>query len=110
MRAVASIEPLSFDEFVDLLRVRLGAADALKPGELHEFKSVFSAEDAEPVPDNWWEDAFDGLEAQGHLDPASGKTFGPAMHARLSADGRLYLKSLRPRSLPRSEVATEVGT
>ena len=37
-------------EFVDLIRVRLGAADALKPGELHEFKSLFSADDAERIP------------------------------------------------------------
>jgi hypothetical protein len=83
---------MNFDEFVDLLRVRVGAADALKPGELHELKGLFSAEDAKPIPDNWWEDAFDELEAQGHLDPASGKAFGPTMRARLSADGRLYLR------------------
>jgi hypothetical protein len=80
------------DEFVDLIRVRLGAADALKPGELHEFKRLFSAEDAVRIPGNWWEDAFDELEAQGHLDPASAKTFGPTMQARLSADGRFYLR------------------
>jgi hypothetical protein len=92
-RTCGGVEPLSFDEFVDLLRVRPGAADVLKPpGELHEFKSLFSAEDAEPIPDNWCEDAFDELEAQGHLDPAA-KTFGPTMNARLSADGRLYLRT-----------------
>jgi hypothetical protein len=92
MPAMSTMEPPSFDEFVDLVRVRLGAADALKPSELHEFKSLFTTEDAEPIPDNWWEDAFDELQAQGHLDPASSKAFGPTMRARLSADGRLYLR------------------
>jgi hypothetical protein len=48
---VAAADILSFDEFVDLLRVRLRAADALKPGELHEFKGLFSPEDAEAIPD-----------------------------------------------------------
>jgi hypothetical protein len=93
MPAMSTIEPLSFDEFVDLIRVRLGAADALKPSELHEFKSLFTTEDAEPIPADRWEDAYDELEAQGHLDPASGKAFGPTMQARLSADGRLHLRS-----------------
>jgi hypothetical protein len=82
-----------FDEFVDLIRARLGAADALKPGDLHDFKGLFKPEEAEAIPDNWWEDAFDELEAQGHLHPASGKAMGIGnVHARLSADGRLHLR------------------
>jgi hypothetical protein len=87
-------EPLTFDEFVDLLRVRLGAADALNISEAHDFKTLME-DYAEVTPDNWWWDAFDELEAQGHLDPrASGKTFGVGnVHARLSADGRLYLRT-----------------
>jgi hypothetical protein len=44
------------------------------------------------VGENWYSDAFDELEAQGHLDPASGKAMGPTMHGRLSADGRAYLR------------------
>jgi hypothetical protein len=37
-RAEAMTEDLpTFDEFVDELRRRLGAADALKPSELHDF-------------------------------------------------------------------------
>lgn len=44
------------------------------------------------IPQVWWHDAYDELEACGHLDPASSKVMGDA-HARLSADGRLYLRS-----------------
>jgi hypothetical protein len=48
------------------------------------------------VGENWYEDAFDELEAQGHLDSASGKAMGPKMHARLSADGKHYVRSPQP--------------
>jgi hypothetical protein len=44
------------------------------------------------ITDQWYQQEFDELEAQGHLDPASGKVMGDAT-ARLSADGRLYLRS-----------------
>jgi hypothetical protein len=74
----------TFDEFVDELRRRLGAADALKPSELHDFRELMS-DYADKVGDNWYSDAFDELEAQGHLDPASGKTMGPTVFGRLSA-------------------------
>jgi hypothetical protein len=46
---------------------------------------------ADRVSDNWYEEAFDELEALGHLSPASGKAMGPTMHAQLSADGRAFL-------------------
>lgn len=94
MTHVSAVEPLDFDEFVDLLRVRLGDADALKLSEAHDFKTLMS-DYTEVIPDNWWWDAFDELDAQGHLQPgASGKTFGVGnVHARLSADGRLYLRT-----------------
>jgi hypothetical protein len=81
----------TFDEFVDELRRRLGAADALKPSELHDFHELMN-DYAGSVGENWYSDAFDELEAQGHLDSASGKAMGPTMHGRLSADGRLYLR------------------
>jgi hypothetical protein len=46
------------------------------------------------IPDAWYWDAFDELEADGHLDPASiGRGNGLNAFARLSADGRLYLRS-----------------
>ena len=81
----------TFDEFVDVLRERLGAKDALVPSELHDVHELMS-DYAGRVGDNWYENAFDELEAQGHLDQASGKAMGPTMGARLSADGRLYLR------------------
>jgi hypothetical protein len=81
----------TFDEFVEVLRERLFAADALNRSELHDFGELMS-EYTGKVGDNWFEHAFDELEAQGHLDPASGKAMGPAMHGRLSADGRAYVR------------------
>jgi hypothetical protein len=40
------------------------------------------------IADQWYQEAFDELEAQGHLDPASRKVNG-----RRRTDGRLYLRS-----------------
>jgi hypothetical protein len=83
----------TFYEFVDVLRARLFAADALKRAELHDFADLMRREDyADLIPDNWYDDAFDELKTQGHLDPASGKAMGPTMHGRLSADGRAYVR------------------
>jgi hypothetical protein len=81
----------SFDEFVDVLRERIGTADALNPSELHSFKELVS-DYADSVSENWYWEAFEELEAQGHLDSASGKAMGNDAHGRLSADGRLYLR------------------
>jgi hypothetical protein len=81
----------SFDEFVDVLRERLGTADALNRSELHDVHELMN-DYAGRVGENWFEDAFDELDAQGHLDPASDKTMGPTMGGRLSADGRAYLR------------------
>jgi len=92
----------TFDEFVDVLRERLFAADALKPGELHDVHELTS-DYANRVGENWYEDAFDELEAQGHLDPASGKAMGPTMHGRLSADGRAYVRQLQEEDAPEEE-------
>jgi hypothetical protein len=82
----------SFDELLDLLRVRLGMADALNLGELHSFKTLM-ADHEEVIADGWYWQALDELKAQGHLDDASVKANGGDAHARLSADGRLYLRS-----------------
>jgi hypothetical protein len=81
----------SFDDLVDLLRRRLGIADAVAPDELHSFKTLME-DHRDVIADQWYQEAFDELEAQGHLDPASRKVMGDAA-ARLSADGRLYLRS-----------------
>jgi hypothetical protein len=88
-------ETPTFDEFVDVLRLRMFDADALNRGELHDVHELMSNYEGK-VGDNWYEDAFDELKAQGHLDSASVKTMGPRMHARLSADGKHYVRSPQP--------------
>ena len=92
----------TFDEFVDVLRTRLAAADALDRSQLHDFH-VLMEDYADKVGDNWFEDAFDELEALGHLDPASGKGMGPTMGARLSADGRDYVRQEQDAEPPDEE-------
>jgi len=83
---------LSFDEFVDVLRVRLGLYDGQYPSNAHDFKDVM-ADFGDVIPQVWWHDAYDELVACGHIDTAaSSKAMGTA-HARLSADGRLSLRS-----------------
>jgi hypothetical protein len=89
---VSAAEHPSFDELVDLLRVRLRDADALKASELHSFKELMS-DQAHMIGEQWYWEAFDDLDAQGHLDRASFKANHGDAHARLSADGRLYLRS-----------------
>jgi hypothetical protein len=81
-------EPLDFEEWVGLLRRRIGDADAIKPNEAHDFRELMS-DYADVTPPQWYHEAFDELEVWGHLDPSSGKAMGTA-HGRLSADGRAY--------------------
>jgi hypothetical protein len=83
----------TFDELVDLLRVRLDTADALKPAELHSFKELMK-DYAHVIADGWYWDAFDELEALGHLDRNSARANGRDADGRLSADGRAYLRSI----------------
>lgn len=80
----------SFDELVDLLRVRLRDADAINPSELHSFTELMS-DHADVIAAQWYWHAFEELKAQGHLDDASALVMGDA-HGRLSANGRLYLR------------------
>jgi hypothetical protein len=83
-----------FDEMVDLLRVRLGMADDLDDSKIHSFRDLMSHEaDAGLIPDHFYWRAFEELEAEGHLDPASHKEFGGNACGRLSAEGRWYLRS-----------------
>jgi hypothetical protein len=77
----------SFDELLDLLRVRLRDADALDREHLHSLKELMS-DHTDVIADGWYWEAFEELDAQGHLDPASVKANGGDAHARLSADGR----------------------
>jgi hypothetical protein len=81
----------SFDELVDTLRVRIRDADALNSSELHSFRELMS-DQADVIADGWYWEAFEELEAQGHLNPASTVLNGGDACARLSADGRLYLR------------------
>jgi hypothetical protein len=83
----------SFDQLLDLLRLRLQLADDVNVGEFHSFK-VLMADKANVVADGWYWDAFAELQAQGHLDtPSSLGNRGDAF-ARLSADGRLHLRTI----------------
>jgi hypothetical protein len=82
----------SFDELVDLHRIRIRDADAVtSAGDLHSFKELM-ADQADVIADNWYWEAFEELEAQGHLSSASTRLNGGDAIGRLSADGRLYLR------------------
>jgi hypothetical protein len=84
---------LSFDEVVDLIRSRMFDADAIDSSKLHDLKELVS-DYAAVIPEGWYQDAFDELQAQGHLHDQSGGTFGSPF-GRLSADGRLYVRDER---------------
>jgi hypothetical protein len=91
------VETATFDDFVDDLRFAISVADSISDSEAHSFKKLASAFDY-PIPGQWIWDAYTELKAQGHLDAAaSGRTSGDA-HGRLSADGRLYLRSMQQDS------------
>jgi hypothetical protein len=85
-------DPPGFDELLDLLRVRLGDADAVDAARIHSFKELM-ADHAEVIGGQWYWHAFEELEAEGHLDPASHEENGGDACGRLSADGRMYLRS-----------------
>jgi hypothetical protein len=86
---------MDFDESVDLLRRRLHDADALDASGIHSFKELMS-DQADVLPDQWYWEAFEELDAQGHLDDVSHKENGGDARGRLSADGRFYLRSMEP--------------
>jgi CheY-like chemotaxis protein len=92
-RELTAVDPPPYEEFVDLLRVRLGIADNVTT-DSHSFKTLMKHEAEKGlVPDHWYHQAFDDLEAQWHLDPASpGKTGAFEAWGRLSPEGREYLK------------------
>lgn len=87
---------LSFDEVVDLIRLRMFDADAIDSSKMHDFKELVR-DYADVIPEGWYQDAFDELQAQGHLHDQSGATFGGPF-GRLSADGRLYVRAERGKS------------
>jgi hypothetical protein len=75
------------------MSIRLRDADAINHSELHDFKELM-ADHAEVIPDQWYWEAFEELKAQGHLHDASSLLNGGDACGRLSADGRLYLRSI----------------
>ena len=83
----------SFDALLDLLRVRLHDADAINDSELHSFK-VLMVDKANLVSDGWYWEAFEELQEQGHLHTASNLGNRGDAFARLSADGRMYLRTI----------------
>jgi hypothetical protein len=88
------MDAIDFDQFVDLLRERIGAADATKGShQLHSFRALM-VDYAEVTPGQWYWEAFEELEAQGHLSPTSRVANGGDANGRLSADGRLYLREV----------------
>lgn len=91
-------EPPRFDELLDLLRVRLGDADALEAARIHSFKELM-ADHAELIGEQWYWHAFEELEAQGHLDPVSHKENG----GELAGDARPTVVCMcdRPAIRPR---------
>jgi hypothetical protein len=80
----------TFDEFVALLRQRLGDADAVLPFEAHSFRQLMG--DVSPaIPKTWYHDAFTALERQGHLNRRNSWLGGGGdAFAQLSPEGRLY--------------------
>jgi len=78
---------------VDVVRERLFDADALFPGRAHSFMGLM-ADYVDVAPQTWYMEAFEELEALGHIGiEANGMGFDA--HARLSADGRLYVRQQR---------------
>ncbi len=78
------MDTLNFGQFVDLLRGRIGAADAIEGNhELHSFRELM-ADYADVTPDKWYRDAFKDLDAQRHLSPTSRVAKGGDAKGRLS--------------------------
>ena len=79
---------LTFDDWVDLLRVRIGLADAVNPSEFHSFRTLMD-DHKDQLPEEWYWEAFDDLDAQGHLQPGSSRSTGGDASGRLSSEGRM---------------------
>jgi len=87
------MDPITFDQYVDVLRERLYDHEATQMGgsELPNFRELMT-DYAEVAPPQWLLHAYEELEAQGHLNPqASGLAMGPTPFGKLSADGRYYV-------------------
>jgi len=90
---MAAPNPLLFDESIDILRERVRAAEVLDDSAIPSFKELMS-DYADRLPDNWYWEALEELQALGHVNEnVSHKENGGNACARLSADGRAYLRS-----------------
>jgi hypothetical protein len=96
---LAVVEPIDFDEYVDVLRQRLFDYEAVHDmSDMPHFDELMADYDG-VAPDAWPAQAYEELEAQGHLNPTSGRAFGPksggTVFGVLSADGRYYVREQR---------------
>lgn len=90
---MANSDPIPFDESVDILRERIRTAEQLDDSALPHFKELMS-DYADRLPDGWYWEAYEELDALGHIAPnVSSKLNGGDAMARLSADGRAYLRA-----------------
>ena len=90
-----AVDVPSFNELLDLLRIRLRDADALNVSQLHSFRELMRDEaESDLIADGWHWEAFEELELLGHLDPASHRALGGDAYGRLSADGREHLRTI----------------
>jgi hypothetical protein len=87
-----------FHNVVDVLRLRMYDADSLNSSEMHSFKKKLLADYEGKIPERWYWELWEELDAQGHLDrAASAKLNQGDAGGRLSADGREYLRQLGER-------------
>jgi hypothetical protein len=84
--------PATFQDQLDLLRIRIGIADDLDDTTIHSFRELMG-DYAAVLPGHFYWRAFEELDAHGHLDPVSHKEFGGNACGRLSADGRWFLRN-----------------
>lgn len=90
-----AVDVPSFNELLDLLRIRLRDADALDVSQLHSFRELMRDEaESDLIADGWHWEAFEELELLGHLDPASHRALGGDAYGRLSADGREHVRTI----------------
>jgi hypothetical protein len=90
-----AVDVPSFNELLDLLRIRLRDADALDVSQLHSFRELMRDEaESDLIADGWHWEAFEELELLGHLDPASHRALGGDAYGRLSADGREHVRPI----------------
>lgn len=88
-------EVLRFDEWVDLLRERLGIADSVNDdGRLHSFRELMR-DYAESTPHQWYWQGEEELSLLGHLHPASTVLNGGDACGRLSPAGRASVRVVR---------------